>query len=215
MISVISSLRFQIMLFMQEGRFFFVFFKTGLYCIIILIICMCHWNMFVCAIKFNRIFREATLLNRAIGEILKHVNRQGKCKISACRVVDSVYFGWRWMMTLSVSRRFVTELTIDCTCRSARVLHLQQLTYYKLLATCLGYWADAWSTYMWIYNFSSLRNGSSTWALFLILSSFESLNACGSCESRLWIPGYNQARIQLFIQAPPGNDSVEMMHNCM
>lgn len=103
---------------------------------------MCHWN---------RIFREATLLNRAIGEILKHVNRQGKCKISACRVVESVYFGWRWMMTLSVSRRFVTELTIDCTCRSARVLHLQQLTYNKLLATCLGYWADAWSTYMWIY----------------------------------------------------------------
>lgn len=145
--------------------------------------------MFVCTIEFNRIFREATLLNRAIGEILKHVNRQGKCKISACRVVESVYFGWRWMMTMSVFGRFVTELTIDCTCRSARVLHLQQLTYYKLLATCLGYWADAWSTYMWIYNFSSLRNGSSTWALFLILSSFESLNACGSCESRLWIPG--------------------------
>lgn len=128
LISVISPLRFQIMLFMQEGRFFSGF-LNGLYCIIILIICMCHWNMFVCTIEFNRIFREATLLNRAIGEILKHVNRQGKCKISACRVVESVYFGWRWMMTMSVFGRFVTELTIDCTCRSARVLHLQQLTY--------------------------------------------------------------------------------------
>lgn len=124
LISVISALIFQIMLFMQEGRFFSVF-LTGLYCIIILIIHACAIE----TIEFNRLFREATLLNRAIGEILKHVNRQGKCKISACRVVESVYFGWRWMMTMSVFGRFVTELTIDCTCMSARVLHLQQLTY--------------------------------------------------------------------------------------
>lgn len=136
---------------------------------------MCQCISLCLVALLNRIFREVTLLNRAIGEILKHVNRQGTYKISVCRVVDSVYFGWRWMMTLSVVVSISRDchLTIACTCMSARVLHMQQLNYWPHVYI-IGYWAYAWPTYMKRYNFSSLRNGSSTCALFLIWSSFES-----------------------------------------